>query len=141
MKKFILIAGLSIIFVLALGIPTAVIPNTFFVRMTPVYWFDYIFLAVDSLLLGIYFTLAIAKRKALSGKFSEGKAAGGGVLGFLAVACPICNKLLLWLFGATWLLQYFEPIRPVVGILSVAILLWAIRSMQKSAYCAVKTEQ
>jgi len=44
----------SILLFFILGIPTAVIPNNFFARMTPVYFFDYFFLILNSLLLGAY---------------------------------------------------------------------------------------
>jgi hypothetical protein len=55
------------------------------------------------------------------------KAAGsGGILGFLGVACPVCNKLLLAIFGSGVLLSYFEPIRLYVGLLGVAALAWAV---------------
>lgn len=132
MKFYLFTISLTVIFLLALGMPTAVIPNPFFTRMTPVYWFDYFYLVTDSLLLGIYFGLALSKK--IMGR-SDGKIAGGGLAGFLGIACPICNKLLLLIFGTTWLLQYFEPIRPLVGLLSVIILLWAIRTAYRPAHC------
>ena len=135
MKFFLYIIGITSLFLLVLGIPTAVIPNPYFTRMTPIYWFDYFYLIADSLLLGIYFGLVISKKLT---RRSDGKIASGGLAGFFGIACPICNKLLLWLFGATWLLQYFEPIRPFVGLLSVIILLWAIRSVRQPAYCHIE---
>ncbi len=56
--------------------------------------------------------------------FCSTKTAGvGGVLGFIGVACPVCNKVLLLLFGGDLLLTYFEPVRvyvAAVGVLAVA---------------------
>jgi len=50
----------------------------------------------------------------------------GGVLGFLGVACPVCNKILLLLFGGELLLTYFEPIRLYVAAAGTAILAVAV---------------
>lgn len=108
------------------SIPTAVITNPFFTRMTPVYWYDYIYLIADSILLGIYLGLTFGKTQIKQCKV-KGKAFSGGILGFLGIACPICNKILLLLFGVSFLMIYFEPIRPYLGLLSMLILLWAVK--------------
>lgn len=50
----------------------------------------------------------------------------GGVLGFLGVACPVCNKILLLLFGGELLLTYFEPVRLYVAAAGTAILAVAV---------------
>jgi len=39
--------------------------------------------------------------------------------GFLAFGCPICNALLLTLFSSSALMTYFDPYRPLLGVLSV----------------------
>jgi len=36
--------------------------------------------------------------------------------------CPLCNKLSSYSLGAAGALTYFNPIQPVPGLLSVAIL-------------------
>ncbi|MFP9193623.1 hypothetical protein ACLI4Q_18540 [Natrialbaceae archaeon A-CW1-1] len=46
----------------------------------------------------------------------------GLIGGFLAVGCPTCNAFLLVLFGSSTLMTYFDPYRPILGALSVAIL-------------------
>jgi hypothetical protein len=50
----------------------------------------------------------------------------GGVIGFLGVACPVCNKVLLLLFGGELLLTYFEPVRLYVAAAGAAILALAV---------------
>ena len=42
--------GLSIFFIF--GIVTVLIKNPFFIRMTPVYWYDYVFLVNNFLTIG-----------------------------------------------------------------------------------------
>ena len=104
-----------------LGSVSALWDNPFFIRMTPVGNFEVILLFVMSVLLGFY----VAIRR----PFCAMKMAGsGGVLGFIGIACPVCNKVLLFLFGGELLLIYFEPVRIYValaGTMIVAIaLLW-----------------
>ena len=72
-----------------------------------------------ALLIGTYMAI---KRSKHAGTCST----VGGVLGFLGIACPVCNKLLLLLFGSTLLLTYFEPIRLYVGILGIVLLAVAV---------------
>lgn len=89
---------------LVLGTITALWPNPFFTRMTPTGTFELGFLAAQSMLLGVYLAIpATACATRLAGT--------GGVVNFLGVACPICNKLLVFLFGTQVLLTYLEPAR------------------------------
>jgi hypothetical protein len=102
---------------LILGTAAALWPNPFFMRMTPTSGFEVALLAVQSLLLGVY--LAIPMPACAT------KLAGiGGVANFLGVACPICNKVLLFLFGAQVLLTYLEPVR--IYIAAAGALITAI---------------
>ncbi len=100
----------------ALGTVAALWENPLFVRMTQAGDLDVVFLVLLSVLLGSY----VAIRR----PFCSAKTAGvGGVLGFIGVACPVCNKVLLLLFGGELLLTYFEPVRvyvAAVGVLAVA---------------------
>jgi len=108
---------------LAVGLPTDVIPNPWFTRMIPTRPQDYVFLAITVLLaafLGATFAFPT------SCNLQEGKLAGGGVLSFLTVGCPICNKLVLILLGTSGALRYFEPIQPLLGIASMLLLVAAI---------------
>ena len=114
-KAFLYSLGFLIIF----DIATALIPNPIFVRMISSNILDYLFLFSTALLSGMYVALPQMCRV-------DNKAAGGGILGILAFSCPICNKILLLLFGSTVLLTYIEPLRPFIGIISISILLFAI---------------
>lgn len=102
-----------------LGTVSALWDNPFFIRMTPAGGWEIGLLAALSLLLGAYVAI---RRPACSVK-----AAGtGGVLGFLGIACPVCNKILLLLFGGELLLTYFEPVRVYVAAVGVIIMLAAL---------------
>ena len=105
---------------LLLGTVAALWENPIFIRMTPAGNLEIILLGAMSLLLGAY----VAVRRP---KCSIRTAGTGSVLGFIGVACPVCNKLLLLVFGGELLLTYFEPIRVYVaatGVLAVAAAVW-----------------
>ncbi len=104
---------------IALGSVAALWENPLFVRMTPVSGFEIAALAVLSLLLGVY----VAIRRPFC---SVKTASVGGVLGFLGVACPVCNKVLLLLFGGDLLLTYYEPLRIYVAVAGVLIAAVAV---------------
>jgi len=103
----------------ALGTVSALWQNPLFVRMTPAGDFEITFLALLALLSGAY---VIIRRPFCSNK----KAGAGGVIGFIGIACPVCNKILLMVFGGELLLTYFEPVRIYVAALGVLITAWAV---------------
>ena len=104
----------------ALGTVTALWENPVFFRMTPAGGFEIVLLAALSLLLGLYFAMP---RQACAGR----QAGVGSVLTFLGIACPVCNQILLLVFGSELLLVYFEPIRVYVaaaGVLVTGVAVW-----------------
>jgi len=102
-----------------LGTVSAIWDNPLFIRMTPAGGFEIWLLSLLSILMGVFIAI---RRPACSGK----TAGVGGVLGFLGIACPVCNKILLLIFGGDLLLTYFEPIRIYVAALGVLIAGWAV---------------
>lgn len=112
-------AAVALASFVALGTVAALWDNPFFVRMTPTGGFETGLLAMMSVLLGAY----TAIRRPLC---SIGGASAGGVLGFIGIACPVCNKVLLLLFGGDLLLTYFEPVRVYVAAAGVVIVAAAL---------------
>ncbi|HQT80290.1 MAG: hypothetical protein B7Z80_19760 [Rhodospirillales bacterium 20-64-7] len=92
-----------------LSIVAALWPNPFFIRMVPAKKYEIPLLAAQSTLLGLYVTI----RRPYCG--IQGMSMSS-VVNFFGVACPICNKVFLLIFGATALLTYFEPVRFYVGL-------------------------
>lgn len=111
--------GVGVLAFAGLGTVSALWENPLFVRMTPAGGWEIALLAALSLLLGAYVAI---RRPVCSVK----TAGAGGLLGFLGVACPVCNKVLLLLFGGELLLTYFEPIRVYVAAIGVLIVLAAL---------------
>jgi len=110
-----------------LGTVAALWENPLFIRMTPVGGWEIGLLGLLSLLLGVYM---VVRRPACSLR-----AAGvGGTLGFLGVACPVCNKLLLLAFGADVLLTYYEPARLYVTLAGIVFVgLAVLREWRRGA--------
>ncbi len=102
-----------------LGTIAALWQNPLFVRMTPAGDLEVMVLGLLSVLLGTY----VAIRR----PFCSVKTVGvGGVLGFIGVACPVCNQILLLLFGGDLLLTYFEPVRIYVAGVGVLVVAAAV---------------
>ena len=52
----------------------------------------------------------------------DAKALGSGLLLFIGVGCPVCNKVVLALAGASGALTYFEPIQPLFSLGSIVLM-------------------
>jgi hypothetical protein len=68
-----------------------------------------------------------------------GSVAGFGT--FLAIGCPVCNKIALLLLGASGAMSVWAPIQPILGAASLALLAgtvaWRSRQLSSGAACAV----
>lgn len=103
-----------------LGTVSALWANPLFIRMTPAGDWELAALATLSLLAGAF--VAIPQPAC-----STRTAGIGGVLGFLGIACPVCNKILVFLVGGELLLAYFEPIRIYAASAGVVVLAFAVQ--------------
>jgi hypothetical protein len=112
-------------YLLVVGIVTAVIPTAMFERMTPVTVSNVVFWIVPALLFGPLLGSCVVPVTAVACQVGE-RTVAGGVLSFLAVGCPLCNKLVVLALGASGALTYFEPLQPLLGLASVALLGYAV---------------
>ncbi|SFS10339.1 hypothetical protein SAMN05216559_3709 [Halomicrobium zhouii] len=101
---------------LLFGAVTGLVPNPVYVRMVPSTAADYLFLVATSAFAAAF----VYQRSIVDRPVGDRFATGGIVGGFLAFGCPICNALLLALFSSSALMTYFDPYRPLLGVLSVA---------------------
>lgn len=124
---------------LATGLPSDVLPNPWFTRMTPVRPADVVvWVLVSGVLGGVLATYAVSWRYPSR---SAGRAMGGGALSVLAIGCPVCNKLVVIALGVSGALSWFAPLQPFLGALAVAVSLLAFRTRLKdldaTAECTV----
>jgi hypothetical protein len=139
-RRWIAAIGAALIVTLAVGIPTDVIPNPVFGRPVDVTWWSYPILVVTAVLGGLLVaTYVRVDQDTVSEHLDDqldtpGKAGGvGGLLSFFAVGCPTCNKLAVVALGSTGALDWFAPAQPILAVLSVVLLGWALRARLRSA--------
>jgi hypothetical protein len=120
-------------------VPTDLIDTPLFVRMTPPEWWNYPLWVAGAVLVGLLAATYVADPgQSRSGDSQGGKVFGGGLLSVYAVGCPVCNKLVVLALGASGALTYFGPAQPVLGLLSVGLLLYALRArLAGEASCPV----
>lgn len=112
---------------LVIGLPTDVVPNPLFGRPVEVTWWAPWVLLATAVLGGL--VAATYLRTGIDAVDRPGRVAGlGGLLGFFAVGCPVCNKLVVVALGTTGALQWFAPIQPLLAVGSVIALAVALRT-------------
>lgn len=121
-RGWLVAAGGGIGAALLMGIPTVMFENPWFQRMTPTRPRDYVFWIVSSILLGLIAGTYVRQDRAEG----ERPAMAGGLLASLAIGCPVCNKIVVLLIGASGALTYFGPAQIVLGAVSVALLVWTL---------------
>lgn len=127
--------------VLVLGVPSALIPNPVFGRMVAPEPFAYVIWLVSAPLIGAIVATYLVRSR-LNGSDphrSEEGSAGvtlGGLAAFLAIGCPVCNKIAVVALGVSGALDIFAPIQPVIGLGSVLLLVgtlaWRLRGRTRA---------
>jgi hypothetical protein len=123
---------------LVIGIPTDVVPNPWFGREIGVRAVDVIVLVALSLLTGaLVATYTVAGN---SGAGAPRAGIGSGIVGWFAVGCPVCNKIVVALLGASGATSSFAPAQPALGAAAVALAAAAlairVRAIRRGA-CAL----
>lgn len=121
----------------AIGVPTVLIANPWFTRMTPVRPQDYLIWIGTAMLSGLLVGSFAVRRAERSG---EGKALSAGALSMFAVACPVCNKLVVVLLGTAGALTFFAPLQLYLGIASLGLLAWSLRLRARAVAGACDVE-
>ena len=128
-----------------LGVPTAVIPNPWFIRMTPTEPFNVATMILSAPLMGVLTATYLARPTGTSSVPAEGggRATVGGVAAYLAIGCPICNKIIVAVLGVSGALNVFAPVQPLIGagsvILLSATLIWRLRRRSEDCVRCAQT--
>lgn len=129
-------AAMALVSLLAIGLPTDVIPNPVFGRQgTPVEPWAVPALLVTAVLSGLLmatYRRTDGERSAVQSNDVQldrpGRFGGfGGLLSFFAVGCPICNKLVVVALGTSGALTWFAPVQPFLGVIALGLLAWSLR--------------
>lgn len=136
---------------LILGASTAVIANPVFGRsIAPTDWAMEV-LVITSVLSGLLFatyvrneSLAASGAAASLEKADKGSRIGtaGGLLAYLAIGCPVCNKIVLIALGSTGAVQFFAPIQPYLGAVGIGLLAFALLfRLNRESSCGITSGQ
>ena len=112
--------GTALATFLIIGLPTDIIPNPLFGRDVPVRPWELPVLVATLVLTGAYFGLQ------RPGAERSAPAIGGAGLAMLAVACPVCNKVILLALGTSGALGFWQPLQPFLAAISLVALLAAV---------------
>lgn len=138
-RRWAVAALAALVAALLIGIPTGIVHTSFYTRMTEVLWWNYPVWAISAVLVGL--TAATYVRGSSSGSeagLQPSRTVGATLLATFAVGCPVCNKLVVGLIGVTGALNYWAPLQPILGVLSVALLATGlIVRLRGAAACAV----
>jgi hypothetical protein len=144
----------------AFGLVSAIIPNPVFGRQIPPEPFAIWVWLASAPLMGIVGATYTAPARSvtpaprpLGGAGASNAAAvpaeqRGTTLGavgsfgaFLAIGCPVCNKIALVLLGASGAMTIYAPLQPVIGAASLALLagtiMWRFRLRARGGACPV----
>lgn len=108
---------------LVIGIPSDLIDTRFFGRPIDTRPIDYVILAVTSLLIGLIFAIRMPNDI----EVAENQTLFGSLVSFLAVGCPVCNQFVVAAVGTSGALTWWAPVQPVVGLLAIGLLLFALK--------------
>lgn len=121
-----------------IGLPTAVIANPVFGRAIGVTQWSMPVLVATSVLSGMLCATYVRMDAEVTDENSAKVGSIGGFLAYLAVGCPVCNKLALIALGSTGAIQYFAPVQPYLGAAGILLLMYALRKrLVNEAQCSL----
>ncbi len=139
-RRWAVAVAASLVVGIGMGVVTDLIPNPVFVRMIPAPWWSYPVWIASAVLSGMLIATYTSSGAGTSSR-SDGnqrRSVLGGVLSFLAVGCPTCNKLVVVALGTSGAVTWFAPIQPVLAIGSLVLLGFALRSrLRTDSSCPV----
>lgn len=112
--------------VLVVGVPTVLVPNPVFGRAEPVTWWAWPVLVVTATLSGLVMATYVRGAGDTSTRPARAGLAGG-FLAYLAVGCPVCNKVALLALGYAGALRWFAPVQPLLAVAGIVLLGYALR--------------
>lgn len=122
-RRWLVAVAAAALAAIVMGVPTGIVRTSFYTRMTAVTWWDYPVWAISALLVGLYAATYVRIGGAVPAPDRARRTLGATMLATFAVGCPICNKLVVAVIGVSGALSYWAPVQPVLGVLSIALLL------------------
>lgn len=137
LRRWLAALVVAVVAFVVVAIPTDLIPNPLFGREVPPTWWSHAALIISSILTGLLVATYVASPLAGTGATNKSGVAAS-VLTFFAVGCPVCNKLVLLALGTSGAMTFFEPLQPLLAVLSIGLLVWALlRRVSQENACRV----
>jgi hypothetical protein len=135
-RRWLVAAGVAVGTYLFFGLSTAVLANPVFGReVPPTPWSPNVLLAtaiLSGLLTATYVRndgpapIRMETIEPEAGSRTARAGALGSLLAYLAIGCPVCNKIALLLLGTTGALNLYAPIQPYLGAIGITLLALAL---------------
>lgn len=120
---------------LAMGMATGIIDNPVFARMIATPWWAYPVWLLSAVLLGLLvgtYVSPAGQHGTVSGSHQR-RSLVAALLAWFAVGCPTCNALVVLALGTSGAVAWFQPLQPVLALLSLVLLGAALRSRLRNA--------
>jgi hypothetical protein len=119
-----------------LGLPSGILPNPVFIRTLPTQPADVAVWLITAPLIGFTLATYVVRPHAAGHGDGGGARLGlGGLTAYFAIACPVCNKIVLLALGVSGALDVYAPLQPIIGVASVALLTgtlaWRLRQLAR----------
>ncbi|MFQ5426769.1 MAG: hypothetical protein ACE5EV_06790, partial [Gaiellales bacterium] len=125
----------SLVAAVVTGVPTDLINTPLIGRPIAITVWSYPLWIITSLLIGLLVAASVGRDA------STKPLAGGGLLTVFAMGCPVCNKPIVLLLGASGALKIWAPLQPVLGAIAVLLLLAAlIVRLRGEVHCSVRAQ-
>jgi hypothetical protein len=135
-RRWVVAAAVALGTYLFFGLSTAVLENPVFGReIPPTPWSPNV-LIVTAILSGLLTAtyvrndgpapITLDDVDVAPGSRTAKAGAVGSLLAYLAIGCPVCNKIALLLLGTTGALNLYAPIQPYLGAIGIALLAIAL---------------
>jgi hypothetical protein len=127
LRRWLAAATAAVAFALLVAIPTDLVDTPVFGREIPPTWWAWPALVVSSVLGGLLVATYVAGPAQPDVAATRRGGWVGSLLTYFAVGCPVCNKLVLLALGSAGAVAWFEPVQPVLQLVAVGLLAWALR--------------
>jgi hypothetical protein len=122
-----------------LGLPTDLVPNPVFGRQIEAPAWSYLALVVTAVLAGLLLATYVRNEADAAGELLDAPPRAdqrrftvGGLLSFLAIGCPTCNKLVVVALGSSGAISWFEPLQPALAVGGIGLLAYALHRRLRS---------
>ncbi len=126
-KRWLVAVSTALATGLVISLPTAVLKNPIFGRQVAVTNWSTTVVFITAVFTGLLVATYVKIDADLVEERSLKIGGAGAFFSFLAVGCPVCNKLALVALGYSGAIKYFAPVQPYLALIGIGLLMYALR--------------